>query len=57
MALAVYPEIVQAAVERKWEFVGHGFTQRNMQNVPDEREDIRKTAQAITAATGSLAPV
>jgi peptidoglycan/xylan/chitin deacetylase (PgdA/CDA1 family) len=51
-ALAAYPEIVQAAVERKWEFVGHGFTQRNMQNVPDEREDIRRTAQAIVAATG-----
>jgi allantoinase len=51
-ALAAYPDIVQAAVERKWEFVGHGFTQRNMQAVPDERDDIRKTAEAIAAATG-----
>jgi allantoinase len=51
-ALAAYPDIVQAAVERQWEFVGHGFTQRNMQDVPDERDDIRKTAEAIAASTG-----
>jgi polysaccharide deacetylase len=51
-ALAAYTDIVQAATERKWEFVGHGFTQRNMQAVPDERDDIRKTAEAIAAATG-----
>jgi allantoinase len=52
IALAAYPDIVQAAVERNWEFVGHGFTQRNMQKVPNEREDIRATAQAIEKATG-----
>jgi allantoinase len=51
-ALTAYPEIVQAAIERRWEFVGHGFTQSNMQNVADEREDIRKTAQAVASATG-----
>jgi peptidoglycan/xylan/chitin deacetylase (PgdA/CDA1 family) len=50
--LAAYPDIVQAAIERKWEFVGHGYTQRNMQAVPDERDDIRKTAEAIAAVTG-----
>jgi Polysaccharide deacetylase len=52
IALAAYPELVQAAVERQWEFVGHGFTQRNMQKVANEREDIRATAQAIEKATG-----
>jgi allantoinase len=36
-ALVAYPDIVEAAAERQWEFVGHGFTQRNMQNVPNER--------------------
>ena len=41
-ALAAYPPIVAAAIARKWEFVGHGFTQRSMQKVPDERADIRK---------------
>ena len=32
--------------------MGHGFTQRNMQKVENEREDIRKTADVIEAATG-----
>ncbi|HWP25949.1 MAG TPA: polysaccharide deacetylase family protein [Xanthobacteraceae bacterium] len=51
-AIAAFPPIVRAAVERKWEFIGHGFTQRNMQKVPDERADIRMTTEAITKATG-----
>jgi peptidoglycan/xylan/chitin deacetylase (PgdA/CDA1 family) len=51
-AIAAYPPIVQAAIKRDWELIGHGFTQRNMQKVPDERADIRKTAEAIAAATG-----
>jgi peptidoglycan/xylan/chitin deacetylase (PgdA/CDA1 family) len=51
-ALAAYKPIVQAAMQRKWEFMGHGFTQRNMQKVEDERADIRKTREVITAATG-----
>jgi hypothetical protein len=50
-ALVAYPEIVKAAVERQWEFVGHGFTQRNMQKVADERDDIRKPP-VIASATG-----
>ena len=51
-ALPAYPQIVQAAVERKWEFIGHGFTQRNLQKVPNERADIRKVREVITKATG-----
>ncbi len=51
-ALAAYRPIVAAALERKWEFIGHGFTQRSMQKVADEREDIRRTAAAIKEATG-----
>jgi allantoinase len=51
-ALAAYPAIVQAAVGRKWEFIGHGYTQRNMQKVADERADIRKTREVIAQATG-----
>src|ERR1700683_3840631 len=35
-ALAAYPEIVRAAIERHWDFIGHGFTQRSMQTEPDE---------------------
>ena len=51
-ALAAYPQIVRAAVERNWEFVGHGLTQRNMQKVPDERSDIRKVYEVISEVTG-----
>ena len=51
-ALAAYPPIVRAAVEREWEFIGHGFTQRNMQKVANERADIRKVREVIAKATG-----
>lgn len=51
-ALAAYPAIVGAAVARNWEVIGHGFTQRNLQKVPNERADIRKTRAAIAAAAG-----
>jgi len=52
-ALAAYPPIVHAAVEREWELIGHGFTQRSMQKVKDERGDIRKTREVIREATGA----
>jgi allantoinase len=51
-ALAAYPPIARAACERGWEFMGHGFTQRNMQKVADERADIRRTREVIAKATG-----
>ena len=51
-ALAAYPAIVRAATERNWEFIGHGFSQRSMQKVADERGDIRKTREVIFKATG-----
>jgi allantoinase len=51
-AIEAFPPIVKAALERKWEFIGHGFTQRNMQKVPDEKADIQMTTKAITKATG-----
>jgi peptidoglycan/xylan/chitin deacetylase (PgdA/CDA1 family) len=52
-AIASYQPIARAALERGWEFIGHGYGQKNMQKVPDEREDIRKTAAAIRDFTGS----
>ena len=52
-ALAAYPPIVHAAVEREWELIGHGFTQRSMQKVKDERGDIRKTREVIREAIGA----
>ena len=51
-AIAAYPAIVEAAIARKWEFMGHGYTQQNMQKVADERADIRKTSAAIANACG-----
>jgi allantoinase len=51
-AIAAYEPIAQAARDRGWEFIGHGFSQKNMQKVPDEREDIVMTTNAIRAFTG-----
>jgi peptidoglycan/xylan/chitin deacetylase (PgdA/CDA1 family) len=51
-AIGTYEPIARAARDRGWEFIGHGFTQKNMQKVADEREDIVKTTQAIHSFTG-----
>ena len=53
-AIETYEPVARAALERGWEFIGHGFTQKNMQKVPDERADIRKTTDVIRALTGRL---
>ena len=51
-AIGRYEAISRAAVERHWEFMGHGYTQRNMQAVENEEDDIRKTSEAIRRVTG-----
>jgi allantoinase len=51
-AIRTYEAISTAAHERGWEFMGHGFGQKNMQKVPDERADIVKTTDAIRQFTG-----
>lgn len=51
-AIDAYEPIAKAAKARNWEFIGHGFGQRNMQKVPDEAVDIAKTTEAIRAYTG-----
>ena len=51
-AVKSYEAISRAALERKWEFMGHGYTQRNMQAVENEDEDIRETTAVIKAFTG-----
>jgi peptidoglycan/xylan/chitin deacetylase (PgdA/CDA1 family) len=51
-AIRSYEAISRAALERGWEFMGHGFGQKNMQKVLDERADIIKTAQVIREFTG-----
>ena len=51
-AIQSYEPISRAALERGWEFMGHGFSQKNMQKVENERADIVKTREAIAAFTG-----
>jgi allantoinase len=51
-AISSYEAVAEAALERRWEFIGHGFTQRNMQKVENEAEDIEKTTKAIARYTG-----
>lgn len=51
-AIAAYEPIARAARDRAWEFIGHGFTQKNMQKVANEREDIARTAKAIADFVG-----
>ena len=51
-AIRAYEPISRAALDRSWEFIGHGFSQKNMQKVEDERADIRKTSDAIRTFTG-----
>lgn len=51
-AISAYEPISRAAHQRGWEFIGHGYSQKNMQKVENEREDIRKTADAIESFTG-----
>ncbi|MBV8850573.1 MAG: polysaccharide deacetylase family protein [Methylobacteriaceae bacterium] len=51
-AISAYEPIARAAHERKWEFIGHGFSQKNMQKVENEAEDIAKTSKAIADFTG-----
>jgi allantoinase len=51
-AIKAYEAISRAAVERKWEFIGHGLTQTNMQHVKNEREDIIATRAEIERVTG-----
>jgi peptidoglycan/xylan/chitin deacetylase (PgdA/CDA1 family) len=51
-AIAAYAPIARAACNRKWEFMGHGLTQKNMQKVEDEAQDIQRTTEAIANFTG-----
>ncbi len=51
-AISAYEPIARAARERKWEFIGHGFTQKNMQKVENEADDIARTSKAIADFTG-----
>jgi len=47
-----YPRVAQAGLEAGWEFMGHGYLQRPMHHVKDQRKEIRETIRAIQAFTG-----
>jgi len=47
-----YPRIAEAARDAGWEFMGHGFLQRPMHHVEDQRQAIRDTIGAIRECTG-----
>jgi allantoinase len=51
-AITTYEPIARAARDRNWEFMGHGFTQKNMQKVENEADDIARTAEAIVKFSG-----
>ena len=54
--LETYRRIAEAAHTSGWEFMGHGYVQRPMHKVDDQRAAIRKTMNAIKDLTGK-APV
>src|SRR5438270_10794089 len=51
-AIRTYEPVAKAALDRGWEFMGHGYTQKNMQKVENERNDIALTREAIRNFTG-----
>ena len=51
-ALTVYEAACRAALEAGWDFVGHGFIQKPMHKVDDQKVAIIDTIEAIRAFTG-----
>jgi peptidoglycan/xylan/chitin deacetylase (PgdA/CDA1 family) len=49
---ALYPEVCEAARAAEWDFMGHGFVQKPMHRVEDQRAAIADTINAIAAFTG-----
>ena len=47
-----YPRVAEAALKAGWEFMGHGYIQRPMHHVEDQKEAIQKTIREIREFTG-----
>ena len=47
-----YPRIAEAGLKAGWEFMGHGFVQRPMHHVENQKESIVMTMEAIRSFTG-----
>ncbi|MDN5926335.1 MAG: polysaccharide deacetylase family protein [Hyphomicrobiales bacterium] len=52
VACTVYKEACEAARDAGWEFMGHGFSQRPMHTVDDQKATIDDTIKAIHELTG-----
>ncbi len=51
--IALYPEACQAAKDAGWDFMGHGFVQKPMHKVDDQKAAIAGTIAAIKSFTGN----
>jgi hypothetical protein len=49
----VYPRAAEVMLEANWEFIGHGWTQKALQNEPDEVAVIDKCIERIQRFTGT----
>jgi len=47
-----YPRIAEAGLKAGWEFMGHGYIERPMHHVEDQRKAIQDTVKAIQDFTG-----
>ncbi len=47
-----YPRIAKAGLDAGWEFMGHGYIQRPMHHLEDQRAAIRQTIEEIKSFTG-----
>lgn len=47
-----YPPVARAALDAKWEFVGHSYDQRPTHQEPDQKATIERTVNAIRDFTG-----
>ncbi len=50
--IGIYPEACDAAMSAGWDFVGHGFVQKPMHKVENQKEAIDATIKAIKDFTG-----
>ena len=47
-----YPRVAEAALERRWEFMGHSYVQMPIHQLEDQRATIRKSLDRLEAFTG-----
>ena len=48
----VYPRVAESMLDAGWEFMGHGWTQKALQNEPDEGAGIDRCMERIQRFTG-----